>query len=96
MANIQFQIRRGLAADWVSANPVLSAGEPGFETDTNLLKIGDGITSWIALSYLDSSVLGGYPVLFSNLSDGDVLVYHQASASWINRDDKELVDGGNF
>lgn len=43
------QVRRGTAAQWSSANPVLSAGEPGFETDTNVLKIGDGITAWSSL-----------------------------------------------
>lgn len=96
MANIQFQVRRGTASEWSSANPVLAEGEIGYVTDQNRLKVGDGVTSWSSLDYLDSNVLGGYPILLSSLADGDVLVYHQASASWINRDDKELVDGGNY
>lgn len=96
MANIQFQIRRGLSTEWSSVNPVLSAGEPGFETDTNLLKVGDGLTSWNSLSYLDASAVGGYPLLLSSLQDGDVLSFHQASSSWVNRDKREIVDGGNF
>ncbi len=40
------QIRRGTAAEWTSANPVLAAGELGFEIDTKKLKGGDGVTSW--------------------------------------------------
>ena len=48
----QIQLRRGTAAAWTSANPVLSAGEPGYETDTGALKIGDGSTAWTSLPYV--------------------------------------------
>ncbi len=43
--------RRGTAASWTSANPVLLAGEEGFETDTRKSKVGDGTTAWNGLSY---------------------------------------------
>lgn len=49
MATIQF--KRGVAARWAELNPVLQAGEPGFVTDENRLKIGDGITAWNDLPY---------------------------------------------
>lgn len=52
-AVVQIQIRNGEAADWVSENPILLAGEIGFETDTLKAKIGDGVTSWNARSYWD-------------------------------------------
>jgi hypothetical protein len=45
------QIRRGTAAQWTTANPILAQGEPGFETDTNRFKLGDGATAWNSLSY---------------------------------------------
>ena len=45
------QLRRGTAASWTSANPTLSAGEPGVETDTGLIKIGNGTTAWNSLPY---------------------------------------------
>ena len=45
------QIRRGTAAQWTSANPTLSAGEQGFETDTGKFKIGTGSTAWTSLPY---------------------------------------------
>ena len=35
---VQIQFRRGTASEWTSANPTLSAGEVGFETDTNKFK----------------------------------------------------------
>ena len=49
MAKIKF--RRDTAAAWTQANPVLAQGEPGFEHDTGLWKIGDGATAWTSLDY---------------------------------------------
>lgn len=40
------QIRRDVAADWSSVNPILAAGEPGYDTTNNILKVGDGTTAW--------------------------------------------------
>jgi hypothetical protein len=51
------QIRRGTAAQWTSANPTLSAGEQGFETDTGKVKIGDGSTAWNSLAYLGAGTV---------------------------------------
>jgi hypothetical protein len=45
------QLRRDTSANWGSVNPVLLRGEPGFETDTGKLKIGDGNTAWNTLDY---------------------------------------------
>lgn len=53
------QLRSGTAAEWTSANPVLAAGELGFEIDTKKLKGGDGVTSWSALPYLTGGGGGG-------------------------------------
>ena len=47
----RIQIRRDTAADWTQANPVLSAGEIGYESDTDKAKIGDGSTNWNTLPY---------------------------------------------
>jgi len=56
----RMQQRRGTAAQWTSANPVLAAGEIGFEIDTNKFKMGDGINQWLDLGYfLDETALGG-------------------------------------
>ena len=42
--------RRGTAAEWAAMNPVLAEGEIGYEIDTRIMKIGDGVTEWIDLS----------------------------------------------
>jgi len=47
----RIQLRRDSAANWTNTNPTLDQGEPGFETDTGNMKIGDGSTSWTSLSY---------------------------------------------
>ena len=47
----RMQQRRGTATQWTTGNPVLAAGEIGFETDTNKFKIGDGSSTWSALKY---------------------------------------------
>jgi hypothetical protein len=48
---VRIQFRRGTAAEWTAANPTLSAGEFGFETDTRQFKLGDGSTAWSGLAY---------------------------------------------
>lgn len=48
---VQIQFRRGTAAEWTSANPVLAIAELGLETDTDQFKIGDGVATWSALPY---------------------------------------------
>ena len=50
----RIQLRRGTAANWTSANPVLAAGEMGVETDTGRAKVGNGSTLWASLPYIDS------------------------------------------
>ena len=49
--SVRIQFRRGTAAEWTAINPVLAEGELGLETNTSLIKIGDGVTAWTSLSY---------------------------------------------
>ena len=62
MALTRMQQRRGVASQWASENPILGAGEIGFETDNNRFKIGDGLSNWTALDY------------FSNATDVDTAI----------------------
>lgn len=52
MTTDRVMFRRGTAAQWRQANPVLAIGEPGYETDTHQLKIGDGVKRWVDLHYI--------------------------------------------
>lgn len=41
------------ASRWSALNPVLKNGEIGVESDTKLVKIGNGTTGWNSLSYIN-------------------------------------------
>ena len=56
---VQMQIRRDTAANWNSADPILLAGEWGYETDSGKIKIGDGSTTWLSLDHAFVSTKGG-------------------------------------
>lgn len=85
MAN-KIQIRRDTAANWTSANPTLSQGEQGYETDTGKLKIGDGSTAWTSLGYsfegyTDSDV--DTHLNTSTAASGEVLSWTGSDYDWI-------------
>lgn len=67
------QIKRGLAASWASANPILSQGEMGYETDTNKVKIGNGTTAWTSLPFWGT---GTFSTTIGNGSDTAIIVTH--------------------
>lgn len=67
------QVRRGSAAAWSSANPVLSSGEFGYDETNDKVKIGDGATAWNSLAfahYKPSEVDASVPII--NLDDWGV------------------------
>lgn len=85
----KIQLRRGTAAQWVAANPVLAEGEIGIETDTKQIKIGDGLKEWTLLTYIAT---GNMDVASSDLDDlADGTSYKRIQAA------KALkINGGTF
>ena len=53
------KLKRGESSSWTYDNPVLQAGQPGYEIDNHRLKIGDGISNWNELDYISSPWDGG-------------------------------------
>lgn len=45
-----YLLRRDTAENWQNKNPILRKGEQGLETDTGIIKIGDGVTAFNSLS----------------------------------------------
>lgn len=78
MASIQF--KRGTAARWAELNLVLEAGQPGFVTDENRLKIGDGETAWNDLPYVGESSVVNAQTLYDFPSIGRPNVIYKAAA----------------
>ena len=50
---VTLKIRNDLAANWSNNNPILAQGEFGLENNSFLLKVGDGVTAWNSLPYLN-------------------------------------------
>lgn len=74
MLKARIRFKTDTSEAWRNNNPILLSGEEGYESDTNLIKIGDGVHRWLELNYvnsgasavastanyaLDSSALGG-------------------------------------
>lgn len=51
LEQVTFKFRRGTSQEWTIQNPILAQGEPGYETDTGLLKVGNGSSTWTSLGY---------------------------------------------
>ena len=47
----KIQLRRDTSTNWTANNPILDAGELGFETDTGKFKIGNGTSTWTSKVY---------------------------------------------
>lgn len=60
-------MRRGKAAEWAAKNPILGDGEPGYETDSRKLKVGDGLSYWNNLPYVVGGEIDG-----SLIADGTI------------------------
>lgn len=83
--NTTFKLKRGTAARWAELNLVLEQGEPGFVYDENRLKIGDGITPWNDLPYIDGKrEVGNYDNLSDFPEKGDPDIIYKA------KNEKEL------
>jgi hypothetical protein len=82
---IQIQLRRGLLAEWKSANSVLAEGEIGLEKDTGNFKIGNGSTAWSDLTY---------PLLYS--SNNALYLNGIAAASYVQNTDSRTLSGNLY
>ncbi len=86
---VTMQVRRGTAAAWTAANPILLSGEIGYETDTGSWKVGDGATSWTSLTYAsgrDGGIGGPWdPGSFSVASANYRMHYWQLRLTSTNR-----------
>lgn len=104
MAIYTIQLKRGKASSWITLNPILAPGEPGFEVDTGKLKIGNGVDTWLSLKYIgedkilvvNANTHYDFPII------GDVNVLYKASQEkklyqWnAERYEYELLIDDNF
>lgn len=71
---VEIQLRRDVAAQWTSVNPILAEGEVGIEKDTKKLKVGNGSDAWTSLAYFvgDFSALANQVSLLSGVVSGEI------------------------
>lgn len=82
MALVRIQVRRDTAEAWAAANPVLQAGEPGFEIDSGRFKVGDGIRNWASLPYSSGALpSSSVPTPIGTSNAGTSLEYARADHS---------------
>lgn len=91
------KLRRDTAANWKSANPVLSEGEVGIETDTRGYKVGDGTTAWNSLiyHYVGKTVLEAIAMLQGQIAGVRALAKNPGdlNAKSLNSEKLPMVDG---
>lgn len=103
-------VKNGPSSEWEAKNPVLLSGELGYAKDTNVLKIGDGITPWNALSSISGGLTALVPgtattvggVLSSNkpneisIDETGVMSLNQVSTSllYVPEEEELILDGG--
>ena len=80
--------RRDTAQNWTSNNPILAAGETGWETDTRMVKLGDGATSWNKLPY---AVTGDLQIKNTTIASDSAVTL--ASGSGMQENWIAMVDG---
>jgi hypothetical protein len=79
------------AATWTGTNPILLDGQPGLETDTGQLKLGDGVTAWNLLPYVG---VGGDVVGPASALDSSLVAFDGLTGKLIKQG-PELSLGGN-
>jgi len=73
----RFFQRRGTSVEWEALNPILGPAEFGIETDTDIIKIGDGVTAWLDL---DPAFEGAFLPLTGKAADADKLDGFESTA----------------
>lgn len=78
----RFRCRGYPAADMTAANEVLKEREIGFETDTRLFKLGDGVTAWNSLGYAATPYDADLVAIAALTSAADRVLYATGSGTW--------------
>lgn len=63
---VHIKSRRDTAKNWYATNGILQDGEIGIETDTNRMKVGDGVTNWNNIVYSYNAQYDPYLIHFTH------------------------------
>lgn len=98
------QVRRDTAANWeLNKATVPAAGEPCFETDTGVLKMGDGVTTYENLPAIGAGAASSathYEGVREDEETDDAVIERVLDGASPNKDDifviKTLISGENY
>lgn len=98
------QVRRDTAANWeLNKATVPAAGEPCFETDTGVLKMGDGVTAYESLPAIGAGAASSathYEGVREGEETDDAVIERVLDGASPNKDDifviKTLISGENY
>ena len=103
-AQTVIQLRRDSAANWESTDPTLAAGEVGFDSTNNQLKIGNGTDSWVDLDYASGGATVGISEtapeepglgdVWFNSTDGRAYIYYDST--WVDLNPGVAGPAGKF
>lgn len=75
LKNVILQLRTGSATQWAASTRILAVGEPGVETDSGRIKIGDGTNLWSALPWSGAAIGKSSTNGALTINGADVVVY---------------------
>lgn len=75
LKNVILQLRIGSATQWAASTRILAVGEPGVETDSGRIKIGDGTNLWSALPWSGAAISKSTSNGSLMVNGADVVVY---------------------
>lgn len=97
------QFRRDTEAEWIKYNPVLRQGEPALSTDVQRVKVGDGVTDWINLDYIDrpaednvdfittlDGIIGRENRLYINKAEGTAFIWE--NNEWVELESSSIAE----
>ena len=81
LKNVILQLRTGSATQWAASTRILAVGEPGVETDSGRIKIGDGTNLWSALPWSGAAIVKSGTNGALTVNGADVVVYSLPTAT---------------
>lgn len=81
LKNVVLQLRTGSATQWAASTRILAVGEPGVETDSGRIKIGDGTSLWSALPWSGAAIAKSQVNGSLTVNGADIVVYALPTAT---------------
>jgi hypothetical protein len=105
---MKVRLRRSTLAEWTEVNPVLLLGEAGYESDTRLMRVGDGTTAFLSLPHVKAAAesiiakvtvadqAARYALTLQQVQNGDYVFQTDTSVLYEVTDQTALNGAGGY